>query len=301
MANHKFGRAGFLNPRALRPDELGGDPIDKPRGVLCLGDCIDDGDRLFDGKRQSEKQYEYFVRDFGLDGTDGLLKYPVFEGWGNHDGPPVGKGRHGFSFHAQLKLRNQQRLAQGLVCHLSDNKLHYSWDWDDIHFVQLNIYPADKQHREIRYDPVWHDPQGALSFLKKDLAETVGDSGRPVVLMAHCGFDTDWWHRDDWKNFYDAVKNDNVVLYLYGHTGTGTREWAPEGEKDKLFVVNTGQTENGFFVIQILGERLRGGYRAKANVKRERLPEGGQAYSWDGSWEWRWLFERKIPRGAAAK
>ena len=29
-----------------------------------------------------------FAADFGLDGTDGLLKFPAFEGWGNHDGPP---------------------------------------------------------------------------------------------------------------------------------------------------------------------------------------------------------------------
>lgn len=283
------------------PEPLGGDPIGKPRGVLCLGDCIDDGDRLFDGKQQTEKQYEYFLHDFGFDGTDGLLKYPVFEGWGNHDGPPIGEERHGFSFQAHLKARNQQRLAQRLVDHLSDNELHYSWDWDDVHFAQLNIYPADEQNEQIRYNRVWHHPQGALSFLKKDLAENVGESGRPVVLMAHCGFDTDWWHKEDWKNFYDAVKDYNVVLYLYGHTGTGTREWAPEGEEDKLLLINTGQTENGFFVIEIVGDRLRAGYRSKANVQRERLPEGGHSYSWDGSWQWRWLIDRKIPQGAAAK
>ena len=72
------------------PDELGGGPICNPRGVL-LGDVIDDGDRMNDGKNQSRRQYRYFLADFGFDGTDGRLKYPVLDGWGNHDGPPPGK------------------------------------------------------------------------------------------------------------------------------------------------------------------------------------------------------------------
>jgi hypothetical protein len=49
-----------------------------------------------------------------------------------------------------------------------------------------------------RYSPVWHHPQGALTFLTDDLARNVGTSGRPVVLPSHCGFDTDWWHTNDW-------------------------------------------------------------------------------------------------------
>ena len=34
------------------PDELGGDSIGQPQGVLLLGDVIDDGDRMKDGKNQ---------------------------------------------------------------------------------------------------------------------------------------------------------------------------------------------------------------------------------------------------------
>lgn len=286
-----------MNAIATRawPEELGGEAIDKPRGVLCLGDCIDDGDRLIEGKQQTEKQYEYFLNDFGFDGTDGLVKYPVYEGWGNHDGPPIGEDRHGFSFQARLKDRNRRRLERGLVDHLSENGLHYSWDWDDVHLVQLNIYPADEQNEKVRYNRVWHHPQGALSFLKRDLAENVGDSRRPVVLMAHCGFDTNWWHPEDWKAFYEAVQPYNVVLYLHGHTGTGVREWAPEGFEDKITVINDGQTENGFFVVQLVGNRLRAAYRCKDNVTRERNPDHTETYTWDGSWKWTWLVDKQIP------
>ena len=276
------------------PEKLGGDAIRPPRGVVMLGDCIDDGDRAINGKPVSAEQFKFFAADFGLDGTDGALKYPVFEGWGNHDGPPDGKEKFGFSFQAQLKKRNLVRKAKGLLSNLSENGLHYSWDWDDLHFVQLNLYPADKQREGVRYSPVWHDPQLALSFLKKDLAEKVGQSGRPVVLLSHCGVDTDWWVAADWKDFYDAAKPYNVILYLYGHSGTGLRDWAPEGEERKWTCVNDGQTTAGFFVIQIVGDRLRLAYRCKEGVKITRQPDKSETYEWGGQWGWRWLLDRKF-------
>ncbi len=283
------------------PEELGGERIQPPRGVLVLGDCIDDGDRVIDGKHVTPEQYRAFVADFGLDGTDGVLRFPVFETWGNHDGPPEGKERHGFSFQARLKRRNQARKARGLISHVSNNGLHYSWDWDDVHFVSLGIYPADRQRDTVRYSPVWHDPQGALSFLKQDLAENVGRSGRPVVLMSHCGVDTDWWAPADWKEFYTAAKDYNVVLYLYGHSGTGPRAWAPEGEAEKWQCINTGNTTTGFFVVQIMGERLRAAYRCKEGVRIARQPDGSETYEWAGTWGWRFPLDRELARPVQAQ
>jgi len=278
------------------PEEFGGGAIGWPRGVLVLGDVIDDGDRVFQGKHQTPRQWFLFEADFGLDGTDGLMDYPVYETWGNHDGPPVGNEKHGFSFQTQLKRRNQIRKQKGLLANLSANGLHYSWDWDDVHFVLLGIYPADRQHPETRYSAEWHDPQGALTFLKGDLAENVGDTGRPVILASHCGFDTDWWHKDDWKAVYDAVQPYNVVLYLYGHSGTGLRNWAPTEDNKPLRCVNTGQTENGFFVIQITGGEVRVAYRTKNWLTKE-TSEGKRERTWDGTWQWKHL--RQEPLQAA--
>ena len=276
------------------PEKLGGDGIKKPRGVAVLGDCIDDGDMVKSGRVLSDEQYKLFVADFGLDGTNGLLKYPAFEGWGNHDGPPEGKGKSSFSFQANLKKRNQLRKEKGLISNLSENGLHYSWDWDDVHFVQLNIYPADKQREGVRYSPVWHDPQGSLSFLKKDLAEKVGNSGRPVVLLSHCGFDTNWWIEPDWKDAYDAAKAYNVVLFLYGHTGTGLKDWAPAGEAKKWTCINDGNLTAGFFVIQMTGNRLRAAYRTKLDLKTTKQPDGAVERKWDGKWDWRWPLDRRL-------
>ena len=167
------------------PETLGGETITRPRGVLVLGDVIDDGDRMREGKNQSELQFRHFLADFGLDGSDGYLRYPVFEGWGNHDGPPVGRERFGFSFQSNLKSRNKLRLQKGLVDHVSANGLHYSWNWNEVHFVQLNLYPGDAPHGETRYSAAYHDPQGSLAFVKADLTANVGESGQPVVIAHH--------------------------------------------------------------------------------------------------------------------
>jgi len=292
-ANRQSVEAINAITNTLWPEKLGGDPIERPRGVVVLGDVIDDGDKKMGDRKIGEEQYQGFLKDFGLDGSDCLLKYPVFEGWGNHDGPPEGKEKGGFSFQGQLKKRNQLRKQNGLISGLSENGLHYSWDWDDVHFVQLNLYPADQQRAGVRYSAVWHDPQGALAFLKKDLAQQVGTSGRPVVLMSHCGFDTDWWCPDDWKDLYDAAQPYNVVLYLYGHSGTGLRDWAPEGRRPWT-CINDGQTENGFFVIQIAGDRLRAAHRWKEGIKTVKEADGTVRREWNGKWGWRFLLDRKI-------
>ncbi len=302
--DNKFGHHNDLNRASIEemnriactnwPGQLGGGKVEKPRGVLLLGDVIDDGDKRSAGRRISEEQFGFFLADFGIDGTDALLKYPVIEGWGNHDGPPEGKEKNGFSFQARLKKRNQLRKQKGIVTNLSGNGLHCSWDWDDVHFVQLNLYPADQQRAGVHYSPVWHDPQGSLSFLKKDLAEKVGGSGRPVVLMSHCGFNTDWWTPANWKELYEAARNYNVILYLYGHSGTGLRDWAPDGEAKKWTCINDGHTDIGFFVVQITGDRLRAAYRCKSGVKFTKTPDGLLHHEWNGTWEWKFHMEKSI-------
>ena len=277
------------------PEKLGGERIGTPRAVLLLGDVLDDADRRFQGKSQGQQQWAYFVADFGLDGTDGRLKFPVFEGWGNHDGPPAGKERHGFSFQAQLKQRNQLRKAKGLISDLSDNGLHYSWDWDGVHFVQLNLYPGDEPHPKTRYSPAYHHPQRSLSFLRADLAANVAKSGRPVVLVHHYDLQgTDWWHDDERNAYREAIGDYNVVAVFHGHTGTGVYKW------QGLDVVNTGQTENGFFVVQITDTRLRLAYRLKDGQQRGKKPDGTTDYEWGGAWTWRHLLDKPVLRPGKA-
>ena len=67
-------------------------------------------------------QWNNFMLHFGLDGTDGLLDYPCYEGAGNHDG------------YADDSVRDGIRDRHG--------SLAYSWDWGVLHVVSLDEYPA---------------------------------------------------------------------------------------------------------------------------------------------------------------
>jgi len=308
--DHRLGHHNDLNAATIDhmnritevewPKDLGGGPIAAPRGVLSIGDLVDDGDAKAGDRSLTAEQFALYAADFGVLGGDARLRWPTFETWGNHDGPPVGREKHGFSVQARLADRNRTRLAHGTIAHLADNGLHCSWDWDGIHFVMLGLYPADVQHPDVKYSSAWHDPQGGLAFLKDDLARHVGDSGRPVVLLSHCGFDTDWWTPDDWKAAYEAARGHDVILYLYGHTGTGLRDWAPDGEARTWTCINDGHADVGFFVIRITDDRIRAAYRCKTNLKVEKKPGQPATHTWDGSWGWKFPLDRKLTSRAAA-
>ena len=155
--------------------------------------------------------------------------------------------------------------------------------------MQLNLYPGNTPHPKTRYSRVHHDPQQALDFLKADLAAHVGQSGRPVVLMHHYDLrGTDWWHDEERNAYYEAIKDYNVVLILHGHTGTEVYRWRG------LDVVNDGQTEKGFFVIEITDRRLRLAYRVKKGVTIAKNPDNSTRTEWDGRWGWKWLLEKKL-------
>ena len=57
--------------------------------------------------------------------------------------------KFGFSVQSKIEERNVLRKKAGRIGTVSENGLHYSWDWDQVHFVQANLYPADKQHAKV--------------------------------------------------------------------------------------------------------------------------------------------------------
>ncbi len=138
----------------------------------------------------------------------------------------------------------------------------------------------------VKYPPVWHDPQGALTFLRTNLEARIGATGRPVVLASHCGFDTDWWTPDDWAALGHVVAPYRVVLYLYGHTGTGVRRFCPAGGDREWVCLNTGQTAAGFFVVEITPDRIRAAYRRKDRLRWEKHLDGRISHQWEGGWRW---------------
>lgn len=203
------------------PESAGGGRVLAPSGVIHAGDLIDTGDK--NGKTQEAMQrteWEAFEREFGLNGDDGRLKFPVCEVHGNHDGP---RGRTVAI--DGIIARNKKRRGTNV----SHDGLHYSWDWGPVHFVNLGIVVG--QDKSIA-QPRRYDPHESLAFLVDDLKQRVGDSGRPVIVTHHidilrysvgCQVDdkanvSREWHPCDVAAFYAALKPYRIAGIFYGHT-----------------------------------------------------------------------------------
>ncbi len=187
---------------------------------------------------------------------------------GNHDSP---RG-DGLPIH-QIVERNKNRPG---VTNISKNGLHYSWDWDNVHFINLGIVvgQAEAVKRKRRYEPL-----GSLDFLVSDLKSTVGTSGRPVVITHHVDLlrysqplpvedkkaESMEWDPADVKAFYDALRGYNVAAILYGHTHArnvfrwdGSAKAAPQGipvfnvSKSSHFASKT----QAFFYIEVRKETV---------------------------------------------
>lgn len=192
------------------PAEIGGN-VGKALGLLAAGDLTDNGGR---------GEWEKFVEFYGLSGTEGLLKMPVYETLGNHDRPT-------------------RTVSEGIV--VRHKAEHYSWDIGDLHLVCLGE-PNDDD----------------LAFLRKDLAG-VGDQ-RPVVIYFHYAivgpYSDDYWfgQGDHREQFAAALKGHSIVALFHGHFhGSGYYNWKGYD------VFNVGAVKHGskdFIVLQVTDDRL---------------------------------------------
>ncbi len=208
-------------PGTAIPAEAGGGKVLQASGLIHAGDIIDTGDK--NGRVQEVMQkteWSAYTSDYGLTGTDGRLKVPVYEVFGNHDAP------HGTGW-ALEKIIERNKRRPG-VSNVSENGLHYSWDWGAAHFLNVGlIVGSDKQvTRKRRYAAL-----DSLDFLVADLREKVGTSGRPVIITHHVDMahytvpcdpstpaDSKEWDTCDVQAFYKAIKEYNVAGIFYGHT-----------------------------------------------------------------------------------
>ena len=251
-------------PGQAYPGSIGG-TVAQPRGVVLIGDLIDNGNDPI----QTPAAWAQFVQHFGVNG-EGRCKFPVYEGYGNHDGHAEFSPRvkTPLVMQVEVKKRNAQRLANRLISNVSENGKHYSWDWDTVHFVQLNLYPGNA----IPSDAVWFsgDPQNSLDFLAKDLQTRVGNSGRPVVLLFHYPVDDEtsfgyaWWTTKEKRTFYDAIKGYNVVLLISGHThSTRLLTWQLDPKGPAVNFLNDGNLGTGYIAVRITPGRVAMAQRSK--------------------------------------
>lgn len=159
-------------PGTAYPPEMGG-VVEQPRGVLFTGDTTDNA---------LLEEFAEFEKVYGLTGHDGLLSYPVFESIGNHDLGP------------EAPIKDRARLRHGGI--------DYSWDWDDLHFVCLDMYPD----------------AATRAWLARDLSRV--SSGTPLVLFFHYSLEgpySDYWEQEDKNAFAAAIAGRNVLAIFHGH------------------------------------------------------------------------------------
>jgi cytolysin (calcineurin-like family phosphatase) len=235
-----------------------GGKVGVPKGVIVLGDLQDD--------LKNPENWATYKRLFDVNGK-ALLKFPVYEGAGNHD--LDGKNTDGqFSYVQQEEVERHKR-REGKF-HYDSRGYHYSWDWGAVHYVCLNVFPGTVPRAV--YDKVspWNDPQHALTFLQQDLKEQVGDSGRPVIVMWHYGLRgwglEKWWLPEDLANLKNTLKPYNIALILHGHEHAYARySWegydvmmapSPQYDRDPKDP-NSVSRPKGFVVVRVAGDQLQ--------------------------------------------
>ena len=193
-------------PGAPFPKVLASGEVQTPLGVIHCGDILDGGEA---------SDWDDFRADYGVDG-DGRINYPVYESFGNHDGGINGPVRRG------IIERNKHRPG---VTNISDNGLHYSWDWGDIHFINTNLYPGSEWDSTCEWCHYFKEdfkyPLNSLEFLKKDLEENIGKSNKPVIIIQHYGWDNFsdlWWTDSEKEAYYQVIKDYNIIAIFQGHS-----------------------------------------------------------------------------------
>jgi hypothetical protein len=223
-------------------------PIAQPRAILIPGDLTDSGTAVnFNGYSRfivAGSHVDGYIDDIPVNGGEGhQLKYPVIESYGNHDvdnqsDDVVPKG---------IVRRNGESKLKRAFC---DNRLHSAWDWDDVRFVNVNLYPGKAG---------WAN--NSLPFLAADLLANVADSRRPVVIMQHYGFDEfsiepRWWTDAEREEFHETIKNYNVVAIFSGHQHWADRvEW--NGINDYVLPrAKGGNDTDGVYAVRMTDRRM---------------------------------------------
>ena len=220
-ANHSACSDSFSLATSLAiPDAARAGNVGEPRGVIHVGDLIDSGDKTDkEHLEMQETEARAWLAAYGLNGEGGALKYPTYEVHGNHDAP------HGEGLVLpHLIERNRKRAG---VANISANGMHYSWDWGPVHFVCLGLIVGTEKSvvRKRHYAAL-----DSLDFLASDLAEKVGDSGRPVVIVHHVDLgryslpldtpapETKEWDPADVHAYFEAIRRYKIAAIFYGHT-----------------------------------------------------------------------------------
>ncbi len=133
---------------------------------------------------------------------------------------------------------------------------HYSWEWNGIRFVQLNLMPGDEA--EAVWNGASRDPLDALKFLKDELEDVGPDKN--VIVVHHYGMDrfsNKWWSTET-KNAYEEVIRDyRVVAMITGHLHWSRRSTNMQQCWNGVTAVTVGSMRLGFHLdFKIVDDQL---------------------------------------------
>lgn len=165
-------------PGKAYPLAIGG-TVGTPAFVLVPGDLTDRDSYL----TLSWYGPDGFLAQYGLDGTDGMLNYPVYEARGNHD-----KDNDDICGNC---------IRDSIIARHGD--IYYSFNADAVHIVCLDDYPT----------------AAMLDWLDSDLAN-MPDPCMPVILFHHRTFSSP--ALDSQRQYYMSIIGEyNIVALFYGH------------------------------------------------------------------------------------
>lgn len=225
------------------------------------------------------------------------MKDLYYEGLGNHD-MVIGNCLAGFwekcpdAIENDVKRTRRSQYINGqkkdITLNFQGDLPHYSWDWGDVHFVQLNLFPGMRtskaEHDGNEYDL---DPKASFMFLINDLLFKVSNSGKPVVLIHHYHIGANEWNEAEKKAYWDIISNYNVIAIITGHAhfpnnSSGTAKWnyvwpRPAGTTlgpDEIPTFIVGATLAGrYTTFEIKEDKMEVTYRAsKANKSLSWAP-----------------------------
>jgi autotransporter-associated beta strand protein len=273
------------------PSSLGGGTIGTPLGVVVAGDLTDNET----GPGQVQEEWANWQNDWGLTGTGAVgptgngqyLHLPVYETWGNRDSNSIVQDG--------IIARNLIRAGLTAISPVPEGctdpgGINYSWDWGNLHLVTAGLYPANA-NLSLQHPTANDDPRQSLNFVINDLAQYVGDSGRPVAIALHVNLpqtDGEFWLPSQVTDFYNAIRDYNVVAILDGHHSGGLSTW------NGITCLDGDHFTDGYWVVQIDGTQFTaartadGGNTWNKTTLSKTIRTGAVAAVWNlaggGSW-----------------
>ena len=193
--------------------------IGKPLAIVMAGDMTSRG-KDSAGIENFSNEFTW-LRDYWDERREDdehtpSIDFPVYPGQGNHDLLECGDGDDLLECAVRKDVKNsisngymKERMGGESSINFDEDTSNYSWDWGPIHLIQGNLWAG-------KFDD--------LEWLKQDLEDNVGTSGRPVILFQHYGWDSfstgaeNWWSEDNRTDLVEALADYNVIGIFTGHT-----------------------------------------------------------------------------------